>query len=333
MQRSILVLGGGSIGKRHVRNLLGLGVAPVQITVVEPREDRRREVIDLGIPPANVTGDRDAALARGHHDGAIVATPTALHYDDALRVARAGVHLMIEKPLGVGLEGYEALAREVERRRLFAFVAYCYRFHGGARRMQSLVREGVIGEPHYARGEMASYLPAWHAYEDYRQFYMAKKALGGGTLLDQSHLFDLTRMFLGEIRGLYGVSTRHSGLEIETDDFGEVVLEMQSGMHVSLHMDLFSRARREYYQVVGASGTLHWDIFPNTVTHLGPDGVRDVFECGTDKNAMYVEELRYFLRGIEAGGPIDGPGLADGKATMDVIVAVRESQGRQYVAL
>lgn len=330
---SILILGAGSIGKRHLRNLLGLGFAPERIAVVEPREDRRREVFDLGVPRANVFSDRDAALRDRSYAGAIVATPTALHYGDAVAVARANAHLMIEKPLGIDLDGYETLKAEVDRRGLFAFVAYCYRFHAGAQRMASLLRDGLIGEPYHARAEMCSYLPAWHPYEDYRDFYMAKKALGGGTLLDQSHLFDLTRMFLGEIRGLYGISTKVSGLEIETDDFGEVVLEMESGIYVSLHMDLFSQPRREYYHVMGARGTLQWDIYPNTVTYSGQEGVREVFDCGSDKNAMYVEELRFFWRGIETAGAMSGPSLADGRAAMDVVLAVRESRGRRYVSL
>lgn len=330
---TILVLGAGSIGKRHVRNLLALGFSPEQLTVVDPREDRRKEVLGLGVPGPNVLADRDVALTQRTHDGAIVATPTALHYDDALAAARAGLHLMIEKPLGIDLDGYARLSTEIERRGLFTFVAYCYRFHGGAQTMRRLVADGLIGEPYYARGEMCSYLPAWHPYEDYREFYMAKKALGGGTLLDQSHIFDLTRMFLGEIRGLYGISVRQSHLEIETDDFGEIVLEMERGPRVSLHIDLFSQPRREYYHIMGASGTLQWDITANTVTHLVQQGVRDVVECGKDKNAMYIEELRYFLRGIEAGGPIEGPTLLDGRAALDVIVAVRESRGTRYVAL
>ncbi len=333
MQRSILVLGAGSIGKRHLRNLLGLGFAPERLSVVDPREDRRREVGELGIPATNVFPAGDVALERRSYDGAIVATPTALHYQDALALALAGIHLMIEKPLGVDLDGFAEVRAEVDRRGLFAFVAYCYRFHAAAQKMRALIADGLIGEPYYARGEMCSYLPAWHPYEDYREFYMAKRALGGGTLLDQSHLFDLTRMFLGEIEGLYGVSTRRSHLEIETDDFGEVVVRLAQGSHASLHMDLFSQPRREYYHVMGARGTLQWDIYPNTVTHLVQEGVREVFDCGKDKNAMYVEELRYFLRGLDAGGPIEGPSLMDGKAAMDVIVAVRESRGERYVAL
>jgi predicted dehydrogenase len=329
----ILVLGAGSIGKRHIRNLLASGVPADRVFVVEPREDRRGEVAALGIPTANFFTDRDTALNHRRYDGAIVATPTVFHYADARAIATAGIHVMIEKPLGVDLEGYDALKAEIDRHKTFAFVAYCYRFHGGANTMRSLVADGLIGEPYYARGEMSSYLPAWHPYEDYRQFYMAKKALGGGTLLDQSHLFDLTRMFLGEVRGLYGVSTRQSALEIETDDFGEILLDTAGGARVSLHMDLFSQPRREYYQVIGAKGTLHWDIFPNTVTHSGQDGVRRVWECGTDKNAMYMEELGYFLRGNAAGGPIEGPGLVDGKAAMEMVVAVRQSRGTRYVAL
>src|SRR5574341_1455258 len=100
MQRSsILVLGAGSIGKRHLRNLLGVGFPPEQISVVEVREDRRREVVDLGVPVANVFADRDVALKRREYAGAIVATPTALHYEDAVAIAQADTHLMIEKPL------------------------------------------------------------------------------------------------------------------------------------------------------------------------------------------------------------------------------------------
>src|SRR3972149_1930280 len=109
MQRSILILGAGSIGKRHLRNLVGLGFPPEQISVVELREDRRREVVDLGVPDANIFSDRDVAVKRRSYDGAIVATPTALHYEDAVALARADVHLMIEKPLGVDVDGYERL--------------------------------------------------------------------------------------------------------------------------------------------------------------------------------------------------------------------------------
>ena len=87
LRPTILVLGAGSIGKRHVRNLLASGLSPEQLTVADPREDRRKEVLDLGVPGPNVLADRDIALAHRTHDGAIVATPTALHYDDAVAVA------------------------------------------------------------------------------------------------------------------------------------------------------------------------------------------------------------------------------------------------------
>jgi predicted dehydrogenase len=342
---SILILGGGSIGKRHVRNLLASGLSPEQLAVVDPREDRRREVVSLGLPDGNVFTACDVALERRRFDGAVIATPTSMHYDDALAVAQADVHLMIEKPLGIDLNGYERLKAEVDRRGLFAFVAYCYRFNEGAQKMLSMIREKVIGEPYYARGEMCSYLPKWRGREkDYRDFYMAKKALGGGTLLDQSHLFDITRMFLGDIRGLYGISTRQSDLEIETDDFGELVLDIASGARVSLHIDLFSQPPRRHYHVMGSKGTLQWDITKNTVTHIvQEDGqeevIRKVIPCDRDehgeydKNAMYMEELAYFLRGIEADGPIEGPTLVDGRAAMDVVQAVRESRGTRYVEL
>ena len=330
---SILVIGSGSIGKRHVRNLLSLGVGAHEVCVAEPREDRRGEACGLGIPGENVFPDAGSAISARRFDGGGVATPTSMHYRDALTVARSGAHLMIEKPLGVDIDGCDELQAEVDARGLFAFVAYCFRFDSVAQTFAELVRKGEVGTPLYARAEMSTYLPEWHPQEDYREFYMAKKTLGGGTLLDQSHLFDLTRMILGDVRAIYGISRKVSDLEIETDDFGEFVLSMQGGATVSLHIDLFTRPWREFFQLTGLEGTLKWNITTRTLVRRSEeDGEREVM-VGGDYNQMYVGETAYFLDAIRKDGRVEGPTLADGRAVMDLISAVRRPNGVDQIEL
>lgn len=332
----VLVIGAGSIGKRHIKNLLaapaGAPSDAVTVSVVEPRADRRAEVVALGVEASRIFESRDAALAAGSFDGAVVATPTAFHVADALACARAGLPLMIEKSLSVDMEGVDALQHEVESRGLFAFTAYCFRFDPQARRFAELLRDGVIGKPLYARAEMSTYLPEWHPHEDYRDFYMSKKALGGGTLLDQSHLYDMTRMFLGEIRTVMGISRKDSDLEIETDDFGEFLFHLDSGVYVSIHIDLFTRPWREFYQVTGSDGVLEWDIGRKTITRFAADGSKELMLQGTDYNAMYVNEVGYFLAGVRGERP-EGPGFADGVRVMQVVEAIRTSAGERLIRL
>lgn len=332
----ILVLGAGSIGKRHIRNLLASPPSAsgdeVRVSVVDPRDDRRAELVAIGVPADRLFATREAALAAGPYDGALVATPTAFHVADAIAMARAGLPLMIEKSLSVDLDGVADLQREIEARGLFAFTAYCFRFDPLAQQFAALLAAGTIGKPLYARAEMSTYLPEWHPHEDYREFYMAKKALGGGTLLDQSHLYDMTRMFLGEIRTVMGVSRKDSDLEIETDDFGEFLFHLDSGVYVSMHIDLFTRPWREFYQVTGSDGVLEWDIGRKTIARFTVDGTRTVVATGADYNAMYVNEIAYFLAGVRGEQP-HGPRFADGVKVMDVIEAIRASNGERLVRL
>ena len=329
----VLVCGAGSIGKRHIRNLFATGLSWSAVFAVDPRANRRREAMELGVPEENVFRDSAEALRARSFDAAIVATPTALHMADAIGLAKAGSHLMIEKPLAVDLADFDQLSAALREGGVSAFVAYCYRFNDLARAFRRLIAEGTVGRILYARGEMATFLPDWHPHEDYREFYMARRELGGGTLLDQSHLIDLTRMLLGDIRGVFGVSCKKSELEIDTDDFGEFVLDLQRGIHASLHLSLFTRPARQSYQVTGDLGTLEWDILARRLVRRHPSGKEEVFEEGSDYNHMYVEEMDYFLKAVDSGGAAEEPRLDDAWAAMRVIEAIRASNGERYVAI
>src|SRR5262245_44216368 len=87
----LLVVGGGSIGKRHLTNFKKLGVE--DLAVVDPREDRRQEVADrVGVTHAYP--DLGDALNAAKFDGVVVGTPTVFHTDAAARCLAAGAHVL-----------------------------------------------------------------------------------------------------------------------------------------------------------------------------------------------------------------------------------------------
>ena len=90
--------------------------------------------------------DLEAALAE-HYDAAVIATPAHLHVPMAIRLAEAGVHLLLEKPLSTSMEGIDTLRQVVRDRRLVAAVAYVYRANPVLRAMREAIASGRFGRP------------------------------------------------------------------------------------------------------------------------------------------------------------------------------------------
>src|SRR5437660_189779 len=131
-----LVIGCGSIGKRHIGNLSACHAGGVR--AFDVREDRRAEVRSrFGI---EVFGNLEDAWAAGA-DVALITAPTRLHVPLALQAAEHGCHLFIEKPLADSCEGIEPLLTAVRQRNLVTLVGCNLRFHPGLRRIKRLLEE------------------------------------------------------------------------------------------------------------------------------------------------------------------------------------------------
>ena len=134
-----LVVGCGSIGKRHLRNLQEIGVD--RLGAVDSREDRRQEVADaLGI--TNLYASVDEAMADGY-DAVVAGVPTAYHMAVARSAIEHNAHVLVEKPLANNDEGVEELLKEAERRKLIFMVGYTYRFWPPLQKVKQLL--GVSG--------------------------------------------------------------------------------------------------------------------------------------------------------------------------------------------
>src|SRR5437870_6298916 len=121
-----LVIGCGSIGKRHNGNLIACRAG--EIRAFDVRDDRRAEVKSrFGI---QVLGKLEEAWEAGA-DVALITVPTRLHVPLALEAAEHGCHLFIEKPLSDNLDGIDRLLSAVREHNLITLVGCNLRFHAG----------------------------------------------------------------------------------------------------------------------------------------------------------------------------------------------------------
>ena len=322
---SVLVVGLGSAGYRHLKNLLGLGVK--DLTLLRTGKGRRDPD---ALSSLALESDLATALS-GRPSAVVIANPTALHMETALAAVDAGCHLFVEKPVAHSWLGIPELRKEVIDRGLVAATGFQFRFHPLLRTAKRWLEEGRLGTIISCRARYGEYLPGWHPGEDYRNGYSARVGLGGGPVLTLSHPFDYLRWLLGNVRSVGGATAKLSLLEIDTEDTAQAVLRFGSGAIGTVELDYVQHPREHSLQIVGEAGILRLDFDEEALDFVPADGeesLRISAPSGFERNTMFVDEMRNFLAavlGLEA--PVCT--LDDGIRALEISLAVHRSSAER----
>lgn len=319
-----MVVGSGSIGRRHLRNLRLLGIERLGVCDLSP--ERMVPVVDsLHVLPFS---DYDEALRVLEPDIVFVCTPPVFHVPQALQALRAGAHVFVEKPLSHSLDGVEELIVEAGARRRIVQVGYNMRFHPGPRTVKRLIDEGVVGRVLWMRLEAGQYLPDWRPWQDYRQSYTARNDLGGGILLDGSHEVDYLIWFMGKPAAVMAMAGRVSDLQVDVEDCATLLIRFPSGAQADVHLDFVQRGYARSCKVAGERGTILWDeVEPRVRVFDAGTGHWTAYSYNFEDNEMYLEETRHFLNCIATGKTplVDLPQAA--MVLRVVLAAKRSSHG------
>jgi predicted dehydrogenase len=324
----ILIAGLGSIGRRHLRNLLALGERDILLY-----RTRLSSLPDDELGDFPVVSDLQAALDQ-RPDAAIIANPTALHLETAIPAAQAGCHLLLEKPVSHTSEGFQNLRQALQQGGGQLLVGFQFRFHPGLRQLAAWIAQGAIGRPLSFRANWGEYLPDWHPWEDYRQGYSARSDLGGGVILTLSHPLDYLRWLLGEVDSLWAFAARSGDLEIDVEDTAEIGLRFRNGAIGSVHLDYYQRPPAHTLEIIGTRGSLSWDNQDGCAClyqaerrawqRLSPEQLLGL-ERPFERNDLFLAEMRHFLAiARREDQPVCS--LEDGIAALHLALAAR--QGR-----
>lgn len=316
-----LIAGFGSIGRRHLRNLIALG----QNDIVLYRSQRSTLPVDE-IASLPVETDLQAALAH-RPDAVIISNPTALHLDVAIPAAEAGCHILIEKPVSHSLERLDDLAQALRRGGGRLLVGFQFRFHPTLQKAAALIASGALGRLVSIRAQWGEYLPDWHPWEDYRASYAARADLGGGVILTLSHPFDYLRMLAGEVSEVFALAQPLPELNLEVDGAADVLLRFSGGVVANVHLDYLRRPGRHALEVVATDGILEWDNASGVLAHHQAGAEKaETFAppAGFERNQMFLDQMSHFLAVIQ---DLEQPvcGLADGRRALEIALAALES--------
>ncbi|MFA6322239.1 MAG: Gfo/Idh/MocA family oxidoreductase [Candidatus Buchananbacteria bacterium] len=249
---NILIVGLGSIGKKHLASLNQLKRQfCLNIFVFQPASYGAQYFFDL---KKNIIKNQIKAV--------IICNPTNLHLKTTKISLELGANVFVEKPLSAiyTLKEFKKLDQISQKRKLTIMVGYDMRFNPWIMEIERLIKNKIIGDVWGGRILAGQYLPDWRKNVDYRQVYSAKKKMGGGVLLDLSHELDYLNWLVSKpIKKILARKFFTQRLKIETEDICSLIVEYKDKTVIEIHLDYLIKPYRRTIELYGSRGTLVWD--------------------------------------------------------------------------
>lgn len=328
--KKILIIGSGGIAQRHLRGFLKTEQA--ELAVVEP-DRTKRELAAATYPLIDTWADiKDAPLSA--FDGAVITAPAHVHVPLAMTCAKAGLPVLLEKPLSVTWDGVDELLSAT--RDLVCRVGYIRRSGPEMQYLHQASQAGTIGTPKLLYVNTSQEFPKYRP--DYRDTYYARPEMGGGAILDAaSHSIDVAIWLLGEpveVSCLYD----HLVLpDVEVEDTCLLSIRFASGAMAQININQFQKPNISTFDLIGTTGNLTYNGANSSITHFTDDsgqGERRTFLDGM--SLMEAHEARFKLQAEQFMGAIDGQpcGLAtvaDAALNLKVALAAKQADREKRV--
>ena len=217
MISSILVIGSGSIAKRHIANLRLLHPGVDIICVGSRGKSFSPDMVGA----TTVMTAIDDAIKVGL-DYAIIASPAHLHIKHAQILLNKNIPTLIEKPLCVELTDIKEFNFDEKRHKVA--VGYNLRLMPSAQKVKQVLMSGSLGKIISAHADVGQYLPDWRPGLNYKNSVSAQAVLGGGALLELSHELDYLIWFFGNFIQVSGFLGYSKLLDIDVEDSVDAML-------------------------------------------------------------------------------------------------------------
>ena len=273
-----IIIGNGSIGRRHFKNLrsLGLYVRAVDIDEID---------------------EIDSILKNNHFDFGMVCTPNNLHLEHCLKLAEHGIHFFCEKPF-YSEKACNILAnirKLVKEKSLVNMVGCNLRFH-------PTIKSFDKSEVSFVKAVFGYDLKKWHNDGKHLESYSANKNMGGGIMLDAIHEFDYLYNWFGEIEDIEVNCKKIGDVTIDTEDTVDATIKFKNGVIAAVQLDYLQPKYTRYVEkLVRDWGTEIHNIEPDDDMYI--DEIKYFIDCVRNKRKCMndIDEAVYLIDKLQNG--------------------------------
>ncbi len=319
-----LIVGLGSMGKRRIRNLKQLDQTEIigfDLNVERCNEAREKYGISI------FTNIEDAL--EQSPNAMIVSTPPDLHMKYAKVALENNIHFFTEA--SVTNDGMDEIINKLKTSKVIGMPSCTMRYHPMVMKLNEIIQSNELGRVLAFTHHSGQYLPDWHPWEDYRDFYVSKRNTGACREIVPFELVWIIDTF-GEIKNVMGDITKVSSLDVDIDDIYNIILEFQNKIRGILTVDVIARNPIRHLKVMLENGTIEADWYKKIIKWSAPKNgwnESDVSDGTAEKGyihgeRMYENEMIDFIEYIEGKKSISYT-FEDDKKVLRILEAIEKS--------
>jgi predicted dehydrogenase len=315
--RRVVVVGAGSIGKRHIRLLRER--KGVQVEVVEPNPD---VVASLqGEFGALLIHDSFEVMLGTHPDIVWLASPTALHAVQSIAALNAGAHVFCEKPMAYTVEEARNVGDVVARSSTIFNVGFYLHFSTGMLLLKKMIGQGDLGNLLHIRAHVGSYITLVNSISRYQTRHP------GTLFFDYSHQPDLFYWLTKKMPTALQVhGFRAEAMQLTAEpNVADVICEYDSHLIAHIHLNYIQMPERHTYEVIGGEGWAFLN-FNEGLLLIGNRRQQTVQtqRFNQDRDDIFRAEHNAFFEAVDGKRPPE-TSAADGVISTMICAAALES--------
>ena len=279
---NILIVGLGSIAKKHISSLMEF-IPDVKIYAFRSVKNSANVL--------NVINIYDLNDAPNDIDFIIISNPTSLHAKAIEQILNFNAPIFIEKPIFDKIETNSSLVNLIQEKNLKTYIACNLRFHPTIVFLKNYLQNSSkrINEVNVYCG---SYLPEWRGGANYIDSYSAKSSMGGGVHLDLIHELDYCIWLFGFPLKHSSVKRKVSQLQIDSIDYCSYNLFYEN-FNLSIVLNYFRVKPKRQIEIVFEDDVITCDLLSAIIKNSHGQVIFE--EKGFNMNDTYLKQMEYFI--------------------------------------
>tara|TARA_Y100000589_G_scaffold188939_1_gene178803 strand:+ start:398 stop:1375 length:978 start_codon:yes stop_codon:yes gene_type:complete len=315
----ILIIGFGSIGKKHAR-IINQFWPKTEISIVSSTLNNSHYRLSY-------ISNKFESIKQGliwRPDCAIISSPSSFHLEQALILSRANIPILIEKPIGNGKENIKLWEELLSlSKKVPVMIGYVFRHDDCINHFKEFLNSDKLGKLIEVNSYCGSWLPDWRKDFDYKKSVSAREKLGGGVLLELSHEIDFVNYLFGPIDIKYASAGQSSLLKIDVEDNALIYAESKKCSSIIIRLNFCSKPNERYLEAIFSNGKLIWDLIEGSVSFKDDKGLKFmIFKSTFDSDYKYKMQLINFFKFASNKGKTICP-LEDGLKVLNLISAAK----------
>lgn len=324
----ILIFGFGSVGQRHLQNIVKLykkSIIGTTSNIINrkiinlDRSKSNKKIIDLF--NIKILKSRKEIL-NFNPEYVIISNENQLHYKTIIQFMKLNVNIFVEKPLVVKDRELNSLKSNLIYSSSVLNIGYQLRFHPCIKFVKKFLSEKKFNLVQ-SSFNCYTYLPEHRPWQNYKTSYASLKKKGGGVTSNMSHEIDLINYLFGKPKSVISINNKKS-IGIETDETTQTIFKYKNDFSVSLNLSFSSKFEKRDFFILSNNFFIECNLLSNSIfIHNFTNNRKSKYKFNFKRNEMFKDEIKNFFNICKKNNKKNI--YNDGIQTTEIIFATKNS--------